>query len=100
MCGQRQGYRLEEIDSRKRKAPRAAAGSGGSSGRIAQDFVYQEDFSYTPPRNCATIEQWKCEDKPLIEQELKKQNNLLNHLHQQVRLSNSGIRDELCCLSL
>ena len=66
-------------------------------------------FRYTPPRSCAIIEEWKCEDKPLIEQELMKQNNLLNYLHQQVAIFKFGmwldincgksgqIRDELCC---
>lgn len=39
---------------------------------------------YIPPKSCASIESWKCEDKPLIEQELLKQNNLLHHLHTRI----------------
>uniref|UniRef100_A0A0K0CY41 Dynein heavy chain 7, axonemal n=1 Tax=Angiostrongylus cantonensis TaxID=6313 RepID=A0A0K0CY41_ANGCA len=47
----------------------------------------QESFDvihkYVPPRAAADVEGWLCEDKPMIEEELKKQNYLLAHLHRQ-----------------
>ncbi|KAE9421302.1 hypothetical protein Angca_006519, partial [Angiostrongylus cantonensis] len=44
---------------------------------------YCKVFRYVPPRAAADVEGWLCEDKPMIEEELKKQNYLLAHLHRQ-----------------
>ncbi|VDL85739.1 unnamed protein product [Nippostrongylus brasiliensis] len=39
---------------------------------------------YVPPKAPAEVEEWLCEDKPMIEAELNKQNNLLALLHRQI----------------
>lgn len=41
---------------------------------------------YVRPKPASQIEDWKCDDGPMIEEELKKQQALLNVLHQQVSL--------------
>ncbi|CAI4224262.1 unnamed protein product [Auanema sp. JU1783] len=45
-------------------------------------YMHEKDLQlYVPPKSCREVEEWQCEDKPLIEDELNKQNNLLNYLH-------------------
>lgn len=48
-------------------------------------------FRYVPPKASADVESWLCEDKPMIEAELNKQNNLLALLHRKVRLFLLGL---------
>uniref|UniRef100_A0A1I7WS35 HAUS augmin-like complex subunit 4 n=1 Tax=Heterorhabditis bacteriophora TaxID=37862 RepID=A0A1I7WS35_HETBA len=47
---------------------------------------------YIPPKPSHEVEEWLCEDKPLMEEELRKQNYLLANLHQQI----SVLRDADC----
>ncbi|PAV85947.1 hypothetical protein WR25_23545 [Diploscapter pachys] len=41
---------------------------------------------YVRPKPASQIEDWKCDDGPMIEEELKKQQALLNVLHQQITI--------------
>ncbi|EYC24706.1 hypothetical protein Y032_0013g2064 [Ancylostoma ceylanicum] len=46
---------------------------------------------YVPPKAASDVEGWLCEDKPMIEEELNKQNNLLTYLHRQTTaISDAG----------
>ncbi|KAK6726738.1 hypothetical protein RB195_004825 [Necator americanus] len=47
------------------------------------DVVASVPIGYVPPKAAADVEEWLCEDKPMIEEELNKQNNLLMYLHRQ-----------------
>ncbi|VDO25478.1 unnamed protein product [Haemonchus placei] len=51
---------------------------------------------YVPPRSPAEVEGWLCEDKPMIEEELNKQNNLLALLHRQATAITDAGGDAKC----
>ncbi|WKX92600.1 hypothetical protein Q1695_010546 [Nippostrongylus brasiliensis] len=51
---------------------------------VVMGFVGVLVERYVPPKAPAEVEEWLCEDKPMIEAELNKQNNLLALLHRQI----------------
>ncbi|KAK5967468.1 hypothetical protein GCK32_006100 [Trichostrongylus colubriformis] len=51
---------------------------------------------YVPPKSPTEVEAWLCEDKPMIEEELNKQNNLLAQLHRKATAITDAGGDATC----
>ncbi|CAJ0964124.1 unnamed protein product, partial [Mesorhabditis belari] len=55
-----------------------------------QEIVWIENPGYVPPKSGHELENWECEDRPRIEEEMEKQNKLLKCLHEQIQAVPDG----------